>query len=448
MNPSIGELPGPGEKVWYVIHDQGHIGPLSFQELVKSKVPATTRIWARGWPVPLAFEVIRTAYRTNASPGAPLSLPPLPEAEVAPPPVPRASAAGERRVEIEVLPKSRRSSRWKALLVLPLFVAGGGVWWFTRPPKLLRPEGLPLPAYRDIRAGFRQSAVPMPVRKLGMATDFTRLWLADRSRQTCSYDIALSSAPDKNLSGEKAAFQSEATLEDHWVEFSKWTFTAGQKLWPGIYQLSLHRIECRPEGLRALWERTDPDLSIAFEVEIFTGQRKDLLSALAELAKRKRRDQHLAREALVSSWRDVEEKCRTLSAISLQIQQGFETLLDKKVPWNNRLKAAVERYTLRFGGFLTDFTIRNEEDFNRIGTQEVLDKVTLMEKGPVITNFAKRIGFVSMELIEWVQKGTPKRPDLEAHLRTLSAELEKVRVGLEDEANLAQAHYRTNIKKK
>lgn len=324
-----------------------------------------------------------------------------------------------------------------------LVAIGGGIYWQTRPPQLQRPEGLPLPAFREMRAAFKRQKDPGPLRAIGVSADYRRLWMADKSRQDCSADLSLSSKPTDNLSGEAVSLQAEASTKAHWIQFENWSFLAGQKLWPGRYTAVLNRIDCRPHFP---WSAPEADSVITFSVDIYTGPKRDLVANLAALRKLKRRQEQKARQALVMGWRDVEEKCRTLSAISVQIQQGFASLLDAKIPWRKRYQSTVDRYTLRFGGFLTNFTVRNEEDFNRLGRQEVLSKVKLMERGPLITNYARRIGYLSMELIEWLQKGVPRRNDLISRLKTYNEAMEKVRQELDAEAIAAQAVYASGSK--
>lgn len=427
MQLSIGELPAPGEKVWYIIDEGTHQGPYSYTDLAQRRLGASTKIWAKGWPAALAFEVIETAYN--------------PSTDDIPPPFPRSSLHERDEPTDDVRPKAKRSFPVRVLVALLVFgFAGAGVYWQVQAPKLKRPAGLPLPAYREIRQAFNKSKAPGPLRLLGVSADYRKVWLADRSRQNCTFDLSLSSPALDNLSGEAVSLQAEASSREHWVSFERWSYHAGQRLWPGKYQAVVNRIDCQST---LPWGAADGDGVLTFAVDVFAGSKRDLDMNLTALRRKKKKQAEKARQALVMSWRDVEEKCRTLSAIAVQIQQGFAGLLDKKTPWKPRLKMVVDRYTLRFGGFLTNFTIRNEEDFNRIGRQDVLDKVQLMERGPVINNYAKRIGFVSMELIEWLQKGVPKREDLAKRLQDTNTALEKVRSELELEASAAQAVYKT-----
>lgn len=379
------------------------------------------RIWAKGWPVPLAYEVLQKAYHPSHS------LPLFPEfSEAAPVGNPS---------------PSRFSFKWVAITAALLLV-GGGVYWYFTPQQLMRPEGLPLPAYREIRQAFKNPAQAGPVQILGVSGDYRRVWLADRDGQRCTYGLTLNSAATDNLSGDVVNLHAEATSESHWVVFDRWEYQAGLRLWPGKYQAVVNRIDC---ASTVVWQDAAADKEFSFTVEVFAGTKRDLEVGLTGLRSKKKKEQQRARQALVLGWRDVEEKCRTLSAIAVQIQQSFALLLDRKVPWRSRVTRVVDRYTLRFGGFLTNFTIRNEEDFNRIAREEVLEKVKLMSKGPIITGHAKRIGFVSMELIEWLQQGVPKREVLEARLQQLQTALEGVRRELDAEAASAQAVY-TDVK--
>lgn len=449
MNSSIGELPGAGEKVWYIIEEHGHQGPFSFIELQSKSLNASIHIWAKGWPVPLNFEVLRVAYQ--------------PAAIEEPPPLPlltkKLMSLKEETVERPQIfeePEDKkglnlaRKSKPKKIIIAGLgavfLVWSGLFFWLNKSPHLQRPESLPLILFRMIDADFEKTKANGPIEILGVSGDYSKVWLADRSKQNCTYDLSLVSEPLENLSGEKVSLQSEGESNNHWVLFDRWTFNLGFKLWPGHYQATLSRVGCQHRSKILSWLKPDRDLLQTFRATVFVGNKIDLENGLTALKNKALEEEQKAHQALVMSWRDIEEKCRTLSAISLQIQQGFGLLSDYKIPWRSRVKNVVNRYTLRFGGFLTNFTIRNEEDFNRIGRQKVLEKVLLMEKGPIINNYAKKIGFLSMSLIEWLPKKThPKKGELEKRLQNLKIDLEKVRQGLEAEANLAQKIYNTKL---
>lgn len=442
MKSSIGELPGAGEKVWYIILEQGHQGPYSYIELQGKSLNASTRIWAKGWPAPLSLEVLADAYRP-VSADEPPPLPPLSKEEL----VMELPEMAEDYAEVNVV--AGKSKFKKAVLagIGLIFLMGGGLFFYlNKSPQLQRPESLPLPSFRLIHSAFNKTKANGPIEILGVSGDFRKVWLADRSKQNCLYDLTLESGPLENLSGGKVSLQAEGESNNHWVLFDRWTYNSGLKLWPGHYQATLTRVGCQYKSPFLSWLKPDRNLMQTFKTSVYVGNIKDLEANLQALRNKLEREKQKAHQALIMSWRDIEEKCRTLSAISLQIQQSFGLLLNKKIPWKNRVKNVVDRYTLRFGGFLTNFTIRNEEDFNRIGRQNISGKVLLMEKGPIINNFAKKIGFLSMNLIEWLPRKTnPKQKDLVKRLTSLNAELETVRHGLEAEAESAQKMYSAKL---
>ncbi len=419
MSASIDELPDPGEKVWFVIRDGAHEGPYSFQELSEGGKYAARLVWAKGWPMPLPMETLALAYLK--------AYPPPPE------PVRRSWRWPRPRWRPSPLPP------WAwALGALSLVVLG---WWaLRRTPDLSRPEGMDVAAFRTVRAGFLQGAADVPVPAWGVNRAYTRLWLADRSPQSCRFTVLLRSGPEDNLSGAEVALRSEAVSFDHWASFERFTFEAGQRLWPGRYRAEVSRSGCQDPGIFA-WGGPHPPFTRVFTADVHAGSATELSHRLAELKRQREAQQRAARAAVVLAWRDVEEKLRTVGAIAGQVEQDFGALLDKKVPWRQRLKTVVDRYTLRYGGFLTNFLSRNEEDFVRLAAKEMPTRDELMAWQPVITGHARRVGFLSMSLIEWLQKGVPARTALEARLKRLSVDIAKLRADVEKDARAVQAVY-------
>ncbi|MBY0518677.1 MAG: hypothetical protein K2P81_17335, partial [Bacteriovoracaceae bacterium] len=161
-------------------------------------------------------------------------------------------------------------------------------------------------------------------------------------------------------------------------------------------------------------KKSDPRLSVTFDVILYSGVESELTSRLNNLAKKKELEEKKREQVSAQLWRDVEEKLRTLSAISSQVEQNFQGLLDRRMAWPARLKKVIDAYTMKFGGFLTNFIIQNDEDFNKIATQDVIGKIDIMGRQPLINAHAKRIGFISMKFIEKLQssKEAPNRKDL------------------------------------
>lgn len=440
MSNSIDELPDRGEKVWFIIRPDSHEGPYSLSNLEEKQAAGELKkdslVWARGWPEALPFFRVQSAYHGEVRV----------EPEEKPAPFVRPISREHLDLDRDTPPDLPVApARWP-LLLTALAVLGGGLWLTSKlkpQAELTRPSEMNIDAFRKMRSAFEQIDRPVPIPEVVVAADYRKIWLADGTTQMCHYQATFQSEAQDNLGGNKVSFQTEAPLLQHWAMFDRLNFTEGQKLMPGRYLLTLTREDCAPQGLMSFWESPHPVLNLSYHVEIFHGAPDELQARMAMVAKKKEAEERQKRELALQAWRDVGEKLRTLSAISQQIEAGFNDLLNRKVAWKPRMQRVIDGYTMRFGGFLTNFTVKNDEDFSALAAQDFPDKVDLMGRQPLINAHAKRIGFLSMGLIEKLQKNpeAPNRSDLQDWLRTLqqdfAVERESIRRAIAEATQMA-----------
>lgn len=410
MENSIGDLPDAGEKVWFCIQEDAHVGPFSFTQLQNQCSPQQL-VWAKGWPEPLTLYILEEAYYQQ-----------------------------QPRVEVvQTVPLSKSAKpKWPWLVALGVLAIGAGFIFYPR--GLVRPKELALPAFRQAQDYFNTKTKNEPITWVGVRRDYARLWMVDRSAQSCVFEIQMLSSAENNLSGQPIALQAQSVSKMHWVVIDSWSLARGQRLWPGYYNVKIARRSCRPEGMRAWWEKPERPISKAFSFPLAVNV-TEMKNRLARMKSEKVAREKKLKETLMHGWRDIEEKCRTLAAITLQIEAGFQPLLNREIPWKARLKPVIDDYTLRFGGFLTNFVIKNDEDFVKIAALPMEEKNVLLARQPVVNEKARLIGFHSMKLIEFLQLGVPARPELEKRLIQLSSELAKLRQELEVEARSVLLHY-------
>lgn len=440
MKQSIGELPPRGEKVWFIIKDGAHEGPYALSQLElktsQGDMSADPPIWARGWPAPLPLSSVLMAYQKNEEVPQPLIEASKPTLDSFATP----SESPAESVQLEIPKKVR----WPFILAGFVLLFG---WWVSTQLKmqtdLVRPADVTLERFRELKSIFEKYTEAVPLPHVTISSDYSKIWLVDRSNQQCTFEGSFYSSADQNLSGGAIHFQVYGVSAQHWVLFDRLNFVEGQKLIPGRYRMNIERRDCQTNGVLSLWQKADQDLRLAHEVDIYLGDPQELGQRLNELAQKKLQESKQSLLKDRQAWRDVEEKLLTLSAISLQIEQNFQELLNRKYSWDARLKRVIDLYTLRFGGFLTNFMVQNDADFNLLATQDLPQKVDIMGRQSMINTFGKRLGFISMSLIEKLQKdkAPPNRRDLQDWLRSMSQDMgverEKLKLAAEEAQELS-----------
>src|SRR5205085_1880228 len=76
--------------------------------------------------------------------------------------------------------------------------------------------------------------------------DLSYIWLITSGFQECYVDATFSSIPGKLLSqkDDKVTFKAHGRLDNHIAEFSKFDFTTGSKIIPGLYEVDVRASEC------------------------------------------------------------------------------------------------------------------------------------------------------------------------------------------------------------
>jgi hypothetical protein len=434
MNKIINELPHSGEKLWFIIRSDAHEGPFSFDELINKfelhHLTLNDEVWARGWPEALSFEKLKSLYDLQNNKTK------LPEEEVVivmPPPESEVEEFEEpHKNENDGTPSVQEAEAYNSksrsliyVIALCMVFIGIGLFYISRPQKSLsRPQNLDLQAYRKMRSLFDQQTRSLPIPHVAISADYKKIWLLDKSNQSCTYFANFFSAADKNLSEKQISFSSEYKTQSHWIVFERFDFKEGQRLIPGTYEVSLQRQDCELKGIQKLYNQVHEPFFFSFSSDLFYGKPEDLMKRLKEIEIKNQKKSQQLMEDSIQYWREITEKLRTLKALSQQIEIDFKVLLNREMTWPNRVKRVVDAYTVRYGSFLSSFVDANEEDFNKISEKDVPLKIELMGRGPLITTLAKRIGFVSMELIEKLNaKDVPSRPELLKWLETTNRQL-------------------------
>ncbi len=417
-------MPSRSESVWYIIKPTAHEGPYSFEQLEhklqNGALLPSSLIWARGWPEAVEYYQLQKLFETQvrnlnfeqqSDPKILESFEDMPY-----PDEPLEEVPGN----VQASKSSFSSSTILSLVFIILGLSGGMVFYHLKQkPVLERPQRVSVTEFREVKTLFDNTESPIPLPLLLNSQDFKKISMVDRSSQNCSFSINFFSDTTQNLSQQRIAFTAQAQSHQHWVIFDRFEFRDGQRIVPGHYEINIQRSACRPLGWKKILETNDRDLSLNFKQSFFTSSLEDLEKSLALLEKKKMRESQRAQLASLDTWKEINEKFRTLRALSSQISNDFQKLLDRRVKWPERVKNTLNEYTLRYGSFLTGFLDSNEGDFKRIAELEIPMKQEILGRLPLIVGFAQRIGLVSSQLLEKInQKGVvPNRIDLEKWLK-------------------------------
>ena len=415
-------MPSRSESVWYIIKPTAHEGPYSYEQLQEKlsagQVNASSLIWARGWPEAVEYQRLRKLFETQVTK---LNF----EQQLDPRIIDSfddQSVDGPEETDLSeplTRPKTLSLQVVLSLVLIAFGIAGGVVFYQLKEnPVLDRPSTVSVSEFREVKTLFENTQASIPLPRLLNSLDFKKISLVDRSTQNCSYTLNFFSEASQNLSQEPIAFTAQAQSHQHWVVFERFDFRDGQRLIPGHYEVNLQRTACSPVGWKKLIESSHQDIALSFKQSFYTSSLQDLEKSLSLLEKKKRREDERLKIASLEVWKEINEKLRTLKAISSQIGQDFKLLLDRRMKWPERVQKIVKNYTQNQGSFLSGFLETNEADFKRISELEIPMRFELMGRAPLISGFAQRIGLVSSQLIEKVdQKGVvPDRRALEQWL--------------------------------
>jgi hypothetical protein len=426
---------------------QGHEGPYDLASIVvrcqNGLLSLEAKIWAEGLPdvVTVKVAIERSAER---DPESSLSkqvgelaaevedeLPPLPVD--LPPDLPASD-------EVQTLAVAKKDSALYALIGLTCFIAlfiFGAYQWIkglenikiSRRPKMdpaLHERINEEVAFKgwDQKIFFKEY----------VSVDLSHLWLVSSSFQTCQVEVSLQSVKERVLSlkDESVAFRAKGELKGHLTEISSFDFQSGTKVVPGLYEMEVRAHECEWDGFPAklanLFRSADEEYMARMKVVLYHKGAQEFNQVLDGLLKKKM-DQELKKKGEEEMfWQDLQQKFQTLLAIGLQIEQMFIDLVELEPrAFKKALAPAVDTYAKKYGHFLTNFVLSNEDFFKDLKGRSQKRNYEAM-----VRLTSKRIGHASMEIIEDLQKlKEAKSKDLQA----LVPKIKKTFLGIKKDIN-------------
>lgn len=398
---------------WFLLLPTGHEGPYSLEALRRRQLSPEAKVWAEGLSGPVRFgQAWESAQQPPKSSPIVEEFFPLPElpldSEELPPPPPE-----------EVFSNFTDSASPKAkfilmgVMVTGLLLLGLGQWISGQEQfELRRAPGMSPKLLQRISSDFKFDGWDRKIFfKEYVPADLSHIWLVSAGFQTCEVEATFSSLDNKLLTREEAAkvsFRTKGRLKAHLVDFSRFEFSSGVRIIPGMYEMDLRASHCSWDTFAAqimnVFRPVDEEYVARTKVVLYHRGSEEFNQELEQFLRQK-----LALELKNQSqeeifWQDLQQKFQTLLAITLQIEQHLLDQVEKDpVSFSRSLKFSVDQYARKFGHFLTGFVVANEDYFEQLESSGVskLSQKRSYESQVKIT--AKNIGFETMKIIEELQ---------------------------------------------
>jgi hypothetical protein len=402
---------------WFILLPNGHEGPYSFNQLLNKNIHPQTKIWAEGLSGPLTFTKAKDALVLAEMPQIPDGELETTTIEELPPPIPELEQEKKtgKTQEIETF-------NWKrqVTVVFSFFILFLGYQLFQSQKvfKIDRSSKMSPKLQKKIQEEMSFKGWDKKIFfKEFVASDLSTIWFVTESFQECRVEASFSSVKDKLLTikPEKISFKSEGDLKKHLVEFKKYSFTEGNRILPGMYDVFIRADNCKwnswTSKLGNFFSSPDDEYVANFKVILYPNGPLAFHEALTKLLKKQLDEKMKVEHYEQMFWEDLQQKLQTILAISLQVEQSFYDFLALDArKFSLNLPRFISGYTKKYGHFLTNFVSTNEEYFKSLSKTPSLDIGSKRKYEPMIRLTAKLVGFESMKVIEDFQKlKSPKR---------------------------------------
>jgi hypothetical protein len=421
---------------WFIMLPTGHEGPYSLESLQAKKTSPEIKIWAEGLIEFVTFKIaLERSHQAQVFTPAiddddfPPPLPPLPiededevpqiltETEVS------EESDDEASVEKVVSHKPKVVALGVVAASILLVLFGLTQWAKTKEEFTIRRPARMSPELSDkILKEFKFEGWDKKIffREF-VPADMSHIWLVTSGFQKCSIEASFYSIKGKllALNDEKISFKTSGQLNDHIVEFSNFEFSSGNKIIPGLYEMDLKASDCSWGGLAPkagnLFQSPPSEYVTRMKIVLYHKGNIEFNNILDKLIRRKLDLEIKNQNQEDLFWQDLQQKLQTLMAISLQIEQLLLEFVE--LPPSNfktNLKIAVDNYTKKFGGTLTEFVVQNEKYFQSLENSDLTNMPKKRTYEQTIRLTSKNIGLESMKIIEELQAmKSPSKADLE-----------------------------------
>jgi hypothetical protein len=406
---------------WFIMLPTGHEGPYCLNDLTQKKLNPEAKVWAEGLGEPVKFKIVLenserppiTESKEETVEDDIPPLPPIPGEEDLIPPLP--AEEGELPLESQKTLFKIPKAAGVIIGALLLLIFGIRQWVQSKEefsirrqsrmsPKLFQRISTEIKFEGWDKKIFFKEYIPM---------DMSHIWLVTSAFHRCDVEAMFTSVKGKLLTIDtdeelKVSFRSEGDLDDHIVEFSRFEFTSGNKIIPGLYEMDLKATRCEWDGVAAklanLFGDIDEEYITRMKVVLYHKGNVEFNLLLDKLIRKKMEAELKNQNQEELFWQDLQQKLQTLLAISLQVEQLLLDLVEKDpTSFQKSLRSTVDAYTRKYGSFLTGFVVANEDYFKELESAGLSNMGQKRSYESLVKITAKNVGFESIKIIEELQ---------------------------------------------
>lgn len=294
----------------------------------------------------------------------------------------------------------RPYNKLKILLLIPAVIAMvaiskvGYEVYYIYFSKFSRPVGM---MQRDYKRMTRMLELRGPSRSLtvSFAKDFSKLWAAINFPYDGRVMLELESVKEKVLTSDPILVTSSAVIEDKLVEFDKFSFEKGVRLYPGYYKLHIKLLNKKKLNF---WIEKFIDLPSTFDItrEVYIGKKTE------EVFEKELTNFLVKRNSVDTKfWQDLFQRYDTLRLIVSQIHADFTTVIksnDEQTIKQN-IRTFEQNYKTKYGQFLTSFVLENQSSFKSVQSSVSRNKPQLISYHNKLANLSRLTGETSMDIL-------------------------------------------------
>ncbi len=300
------------KKIWYILEVGSHRGPFEFNELElmfkHSKLKLDQLVWKEGLPAGIMFKDLMAMEQSKVEQGipdipteaklpilnenTPKIIPGMPESLKTVVSAPRPVKSDEGSANQMVLPEIKKTSGTKifriylaSFVAIVLMVIAVIFYQYSlKTPTLTQPLSMLSPDYERLSEVIKLRHQKNFVHELAVSKTFEEFWLATNYPYAGKLKIQFRSYPEKTTKKTLIEGSAEAELSSFFATFSPLTFTQGERLLQGIYQIKIKLVEEFDSNLiQRLVYKTREFPLVEFDYYVGFGNQDEFLARLQQI---------------------------------------------------------------------------------------------------------------------------------------------------------------------